>query len=728
MLRRVATSTSRPEHEIFADLSSLCTKPGFVHALAYICFRDNIIPYAGKMKEADMRKMFDPSRLIRSEINTLIGLMVKAKIGWELPNPKDLQECSDRSYQLLEELHHSMSGEFLKGVTAESIADGTFDPFKGGEAMREPIFYSGESAYNFQYRALAGRRYEADAAWLQQHHGFDMKTASTVAEAVEQVHANRFVQARDKMRTPHPDQWTMLPFFAVTVEEVAAQSGLETALVTRILDAFTLSEEERNAGFNALHDFNAISATPLLRMPSGEYLSLQAYALAEALYDAPFYWMAPDKAYRGTLAKNRGDFTESFVTERLTLVFGPDRLFRGVDIYAAKGVKAGEIDTHVLWGNRAIVVQAKSKRLTIEARKGNDLVIRDDFKKSVQDAYDQAVGCAQRLGDSRYVLKSVDGRTVELPYEIEEIYVVCVVSDHYPALSFQTRHFLKTTEVARVQPPMVMDVFAIDAMTEMLQSPLHFLSYLNRRVTYGDKLLASQELTILAYHLQQNLWLESETGLMHLHDDFSAGLDIAMAVRRTGMEGAATPPGIFTRHYHATTLGHVIKEIEARPEPAIIDLGFLLLAASEDTLKTTSRAIDRLAALARGDGQHHDMTIAFGTGEAGLTIHLNDDPQAVALQRLNLYCTRRKYKERAARWFGLCMRPKDCAVRFGVSVTFPWRNDESMEEDTRDMQQPQPVRDALSALMNAKANRKKIGRNDPCPCGSGLKYKKCHLL
>jgi uncharacterized protein YecA (UPF0149 family) len=23
--------------------------------------------------------------------------------------------------------------------------------------------------------------------------------------------------------------------------------------------------------------------------------------------------------------------------------------------------------------------------------------------------------------------------------------------------------------------------------------------------------------------------------------------------------------------------------------------------------------------------------------------------------------------------------------------------------------------------------RIKIGRNDPCPCGSGLKFKKCHL-
>ncbi|MDX9819599.1 MAG: SEC-C metal-binding domain-containing protein [Desulfococcus multivorans] len=24
-----------------------------------------------------------------------------------------------------------------------------------------------------------------------------------------------------------------------------------------------------------------------------------------------------------------------------------------------------------------------------------------------------------------------------------------------------------------------------------------------------------------------------------------------------------------------------------------------------------------------------------------------------------------------------------------------------------------------------KKNKEKIGRNDPCPCGSGLKYKRC---
>jgi preprotein translocase subunit SecA len=36
-------------------------------------------------------------------------------------------------------------------------------------------------------------------------------------------------------------------------------------------------------------------------------------------------------------------------------------------------------------------------------------------------------------------------------------------------------------------------------------------------------------------------------------------------------------------------------------------------------------------------------------------------------------------------------------------------------EDTREIQKTQPIR-----IEN------KIGRNDPCPCGSGKKYKHCH--
>ncbi|MBO7316177.1 MAG: SEC-C domain-containing protein, partial [Paludibacteraceae bacterium] len=42
------------------------------------------------------------------------------------------------------------------------------------------------------------------------------------------------------------------------------------------------------------------------------------------------------------------------------------------------------------------------------------------------------------------------------------------------------------------------------------------------------------------------------------------------------------------------------------------------------------------------------------------------------------------------------------------------RNDPS-KQDTREKQRTEPIR-----------AEKTVGRNDPCPCGSGKKYKNCH--
>lgn len=716
---------TRSEVEVFADLTAVCCRPGYVHAVANLCFRDNVILYAGDMKEADMRKMFSPSRLIRTEINTLLGLMIKAEIDWTLPPPKTVQGYIDSTERLLEELHHCLSGEFFAGLTKEAVETGSFNPFARGEVLREPIFYSGESAYNFQYLDLAARKYAADAPWLQANRGFTIDQASRVAKAVEQVHADHLDVTRVRMRKQHPDEWTMLPLFAFTADEVAAKANLAADVVERVLGAFELPSTERNVGFNALHDFNVIAAKPLMRMPSGEFLLLQSYSLAEAIYEAPFYWMGQDKAYLPTLTKNRGDFTESFVAERLGMVFGDERVHLNVEVFENKATKVSDIDVLVVWGNRIVVVQAKSKRLTLEARKGNDQVIRDDFQKAVQAAYDQGAACAKCLLDKRRRLVTPGGREVALPHDIKEIYLFCVVSDHYPALSFQARQFLKAQSSDRVLAPLVMDVFTVDAMTEMLQSPLQFLSYVNRRAIYAEQLMASQELTILGYHLTKNLWVEPDISLMQLGDDFSTGLDIAMAVRRTGMQGAGTPDGVLTR-FGSTTVGRVVKEIEALPDPSTIDLGFLLLAMSERAVTEMSRAVDRLAARTRADGKVHDVTFAFKEG-SGITFHCTDEPAHAAGPRLESYCELRKYKEKAKEWFGLCMSSTGPSVRFGISLTYPWSEDANMDARTRGMQDPTPIDQALASLLSGRTREKKVGRNDPCPCGSGRKYKKCCL-
>ena len=86
-----------------------------------------------------------------------------------------------------------------------------------------------------------------------------------------------------------------------------------------------------------------------------------------------------------------------------------------------------------------------------------------------------------------------------------------------------------------------------------------------------------------------------------------------------------------------------------------------------------------------------------------------------------------KYKEKADEWFGLCMSSKGPKVRFGVTLSYLWTHDRNMDERTCDMFAPMPTDQVIQEILEGRNRAKKVGRNDPCPCGSGLKYKKCCL-
>jgi len=430
--------------------------------------------------------------------------------------------------------------------------------------------------------------------------------------------------------------------------------------------------------------------------------------------------MGADKTYAPSAMAHRGEFAEQFAVERLERVFGKDNVHANVSIIESKDTTISEIDVLVIFGNRGLVLQAKSKRLTLEARKGNDLQIKDDFKKAIQDSYDQASVCARALTNPKLKLVDAGGNEIAIGHRLREIYPICVVADHYPALNFQSRQFLKLAVESGIVAPLVIDVFALDAMTEMLDTPLYFLNYISLRAKFRDKLHVMHELTALSYHLKRNLWLSEQYDMFALEDDVAIDLDVAMVVRRDGLPGERTPEGILTRG-RSTTLGHMIQAIEARPDPYTVDLGLLLLTLSEDTTLDVSRAIDKIAAAAKADSNGHDVTFGFST--SGLTIHCNSLPNAIAAPQLRRHCEARKYSQKASEWFGLVIRPGDGSIRFGLQLEFPWMLDEAMERIIRHLPAPR-----LPAKLQASSGRKtKTGRNEPCPCGSGLKYKKCCL-
>jgi hypothetical protein len=713
--------SARSEVQVFGDLQALCISPGYIHGIAYFCWRDNLIRYSGaQVIEKDLEHQHSHERLLRTEISTLIGLMVQRPIDLSLPEPETMQGYIDRTEALLDELHHAMMKPWFEGWDFKVGKIPEHDPFANTSAMREPIFYGGESAYNFQYLDFARLKYGSDDAWLEANKGFRIEEACQIAEALGELQSKRQLECAQSLRKQSPDQWTMLPGFIFTSDDMADASGVAVQRVRTFLDAFSLGPDERNPSFTAINEFNITNSVPILKIADGSYILLQHYSLLEAVYETPFFWMAANKTYSSTAFTNRGRFAEGFVSDRLEAVFGATHVLRNVDIYKGKN-RFAEADVLVLYGDRAIVVQAKSKRLTIEARKGNDYQLKDDFKKAIQNAYNQALLCAEALTNDGFRFSLSSGAEIVIRDRPRIVFPISIVSDHYPALAFQARQFLKTTVTASIQPPLVTDVFALDAFAEMLNTPLHFINYLALRARFSDKLVVSHELTTLGFHLKHNLWLDAQYDMVNLGDDFTSQIDIAMIARRADVPGEKTPKGILTR-FDNLTIGRLLVQIEKVASPQLIGWGLLFLQLSSKTAKFLSAGIDRLVRDAKRDGKDHDISVAGDTGGSGITIHCNDLPEDVARVRLSTHCKVRKYDAKANAWYGLLLDPATSGIRGALVIEEDWNTDSQMEAVMTVWPKRPPV--PISQLVSGPG---KIGRNEPCPCGSGRKYKKCHL-
>ena len=405
----------RSEHTIFADLATLCVSPGYIHAAATLCYRDNVVGFAKELTPDDLAWLLNPARLSRAELTTLIGLLVRSPVDFRLPASHVLSDYIRRSEALLKELHDALLPSTLKkGAVASAASLDAPGPPPFADALREAIFYCSESAYPSQYRDLASQKYNADSQWLLRNKSFDVQIGRQVCLAIGELLNTRLYETLKGLRDESRENWTLLPGFVFSSHELASYTRLPIASVRAFIEAFALPVEERNRGFNALSEFNIASAYPFLHKGKEEFVALQYYGVSEALYDTPFYWMTADKAYAANASHNRGEFAESFASERLSRVFGAGRVFRNVEVLASKKRTLGEIDVLALLGNQAIVVQAKSKKLTLGARKGNDGLLRKDFQAAIQSAVDQSCACAKALCSGSVTLRTKEGKRVPI--------------------------------------------------------------------------------------------------------------------------------------------------------------------------------------------------------------------------------------------------------------------------------------------------------------------------
>ena len=705
----------RTEEAIFEELGALCTQEGYIHALTIICYQNNFVSFDDALTTDVLAKIYDKENLIRSEITTLIGLMMRAPIDFSIPSVSDTHQFLARTVSILNELHQAIIASAKDSISHDG-ASLTDDVFASPEALREMIFYSAESAYTHQYRDIAPQKYSDDSEWLLLNGGIKLDVGYDVCRSILKIVDRKMRETIEHSMDIPLEQWTLLPGFVLSCQELARETKHPIEDVRAFVDAFTLAHDHRNPSFRTLQDFNEAYAYPFIRKSSDEVILLQYYGLVEAVYDSPFYWMCSDQDYTETAFRNRGMFTESFSFERLSLVFNRGQVYRNI-IIRKFGDIAGEIDVFVAFGDRAIVLQAKSKRLRLEARKGNIQLLQEDFQKAVQDAVDQAYDCAALLADPSITLCTTDDREIQLTaHPLKKIYPITVVSDHYPSLAYQAKHFLNRRRVLNVAPPLITDVFALDSITEMLNSPLRVLSYLELHERHGDKLFVNHEQTLLSLHLKQNLWVGDDTDLVFVNDDVALTLDVAMSVRRDGVDGQAVPDGILTQ-FRGTHFEKIVSHMEFKDESAAVAMGFFLLEMNEDAIVELNRNIDQLLDRTAADGDFHNFSIGFSDPAAGLTVYCGPVVDPAADLMLGQHCKFRKYCGKADRWLGLRLSP-DGSILDMLALESDWKYDLRLERAAKRW---------LTPKRGKRGRSHKLGRNDLCPCGSGKKYKRCCL-
>ena len=666
--------------------------------IAYLSFTSNTnIPVDAKYNRA------------RNEIALLIRLMLKSELIM-MPSKNIISDDVEKTIEILDKLHKCLNDEMWQDkfqdivniIKNKAILPKDLNKFSD---FKEPIFYAADYAYDFQYRDFAVERYKRDDAWIVKEKGFNISDAQKVVYAIKEIFASKL-----HILSGYQDEANFMHFlwcFTFDLLEIVDKSGCSVELTTNILKAFSL-EIPCKSEFEKIGDRNEALSNPIIPLGNNKYAIFQLYSLSESIYQSPIYWMRKDQKYIENANKNRGHFTENFAASCIERVLGKECIYKDVKIYDGNNVIT-DIDVLAIYADRAVIIQAKSKGLTELAKQGDIAEIKKDFQKAIQDAYNQGVKCAESLDKKNLVFKDSLGNNINVGREYREIFIICVTSEYYPSLNFQVHEFLQKQKTGTIHFPYIIDIFCLDTLCEMLNNPLYFFSFLNRRVTYDKKIMCENELAILADHLKNNLYFSDKDDTVLIEED-TQELDKAMTLRREFGDVNAMPKGILTA-FHGTILGKIIDQISDKKIDEILDFGYVLLD-NPNLINKISENIKEIMLLFYQDGKLHDRSFPFN--EYWLTFFIGN-PTEDALENMKYYCTIKKYQQKSDKWFG-CFLSKEYTIEAIFIQENKWMYSEEMNQHLK-----------KSSLRPRKMIVNQTGRNDPCLCGSRIKYKKCCL-
>jgi hypothetical protein len=695
---------------ITARIEALTQEPGYIYTLALILLRDLFL------LPEDIADINPREHLNFQEITFLVGLLVKRVIDFTIPTEYESSKRVDLTYQVFEELHRKHQEPFLEQLASlVKNGRGTETPeenyrriFGAGSTMSEPIFYSGSGAYDFQYLELAVEKYRNDAPWIQEHIGLNVGDMAKIARELKLLHERKFNSLVSSPRGKF-SEICRAGLSVFCFEEKDLQQFEPT--VKPFLGAFSLSPGTVNAKLELPGQYNQLQSKPVVHFPDGRYFLPIGFNLSEAIYEGPFFWMNTDSSYVGKALVNRGQFAEAATLQFMISVFGAGKVYRDVEIRKRKGHAITDIDVLAIVGNKAVIAQVKSKRLTELAKLGDEKRLVADFELAVQDAYDQALLCRRALISHNTKL-FVNGNEIHLTETIDDAYILCVTVDHYPAVTHQVDVYLKKEPSDPF--PVALSIFDLDVLAFYLRDPFEFAYYLRQRVALSDYFKADSEITLLGRHLKQKLFKSGDATKEILDNSFSQLVDANFQVVRGSVPLTHAADKLRSK-WKNDEFQELIDQIKSTAEPRFTDVVFFLYDLAGEGADDLIHLLKLTKRKAATDQRSHDARLLFSGTCGGITILCEPGSPLALRKKLLPLAEIAKYKSKADTWLALgCVATSNRLMDAMVFADYEWRADPELEK--------------LAAHLRGRVmtpSGGKIGRNQPCPCESGKKFKHC---
>lgn len=697
----------RTKDDIIKQLENLVANPDFLVSFCFMIVNDF---YYNPDKVLDINWR---ARLSFQEANYLLGLLLKQKqVVVNYPEIAQIKKLANKIKKLLQDLHNSYSDTFIdsfveqikeqetqKGTNAS--IDKMNSIFSQGDLAIENMFYGDSGGYDFQFWELSVPKYKKDSDWIRNNLGLSMEDLVDISKKLKELPSK-------KLQSDIRDPVHVLSFSTKELEDICGKDK-----AAAFIKCFVATSNDVNKSYKLPEEYNPISNKPIIPLNHDNYLLPIHFDLCESVFTSPFYWMIRDEKYKDTALKHRGETTQEIAVEMLKRIFKPEEIYQNVTIERKKGERLTDIDILCLLGNKALVFQCKSKKLSLASRLGDEYNLSTDFTKAVQEPYEQ--GKLARAAVLKRDCKFIDekGNEIKLSESIEDAFLVCLLAEHYPGLHNQINCRLQKQDEDPF--PVVWSLVDLDIISFYLTNPFRFAYYIRQRSLLFDYFWADSEISFLSYHLKQKLFKISGKDKVALDESFAQYIDGSFPALK-GYQPKTKAVDKLQTKWKNENFNKLVSQVIATRNPGFTDAVFFLYdmegKGADETIKFIEEAKKRCTA----SGKPASATMINKEERFGTSYLVEQGFSPNLMQKVLAYGQLAKYKHKADIWLSLGSFLNSGNYIDAVAFSNqPWVKNTQMEYLVN-----QQLR--AGTFINID---KKVGRNDKCPCGSGMKYKKC---